>query len=94
MVIGVATLELQMFHAPSLKEKRRVVRRLRDRIRARFNVSVAEVDTLDSREWITLGVVCVSNAGGHAQSVLQKVIDAVDAERIDASLAGVKTELL
>ncbi len=94
MVIGAATLELQMFHAPSLKDKRRVVRRLRDRIRARYYVSIAEIDSLDSRSQITLAVVCVSNSAGHAQSMLQKVIDAVDAERIDASLSRVETELL
>ena len=94
MVIGLATLELQMFHAPSLKEKRRVVRSLRDRIRARFNVAVAEVDSLEARDRITLGIACVSNSRSHAQSVLQNVIDAVEQERMDATLVHFETELI
>ncbi len=47
MPVGVLTLEIQIPYAHSLKEKRAVLRKIRDRLRARFNVAVAELDHQD-----------------------------------------------
>ena len=46
-VVGVLTMELRIEHAHSLKEKRHVVKSLKDRLRNKFNVSVAEIDDMD-----------------------------------------------
>ena len=78
MVVGVARLELRMPENASLKDKRRVVRSLVDRVRARFNVAVAEIAGLDSRQRAVIGVVCISNAAAHADAMLNEVIGWID----------------
>ena len=56
MPVGVLTLEIQLPYAHSLKEKRAVLNRMRDRLRARFNVAVAELDHQDAWQQAVLGV--------------------------------------
>jgi uncharacterized protein len=74
MPVGVMTLEIQLPYAHSLKEKRAVVRKIRDRLRARFNVAVAELDHQDVWQQATLGVVSISNSRPLLESVFQKVL--------------------
>jgi uncharacterized protein YlxP (DUF503 family) len=71
--VGLLTLELQIQHAHSLKDKRQVIRSLKDRIRSRFNASVAEVDHQDSWQRSTIAVVTVSGDRPYAEELLQKV---------------------
>ena len=73
MVVGVVTLELHLPYARSLKDKRQVVERLKGRLRARFNVAVAELDNQDLWQRATLGVVSLSNDQGHLAQVLEAV---------------------
>src|SRR3990172_1163762 len=61
MVVGTCRLELRMPHTSSLKEKRQILRSIKDRVRNRFNVSVAEVGYLEEWQRATLAVACVSN---------------------------------
>jgi uncharacterized protein YlxP (DUF503 family) len=68
------TLEIQLPYAHSLKEKRAVVRKIRDRLRARFNVAVAELDHQDVWQQATLGIVSISNSRPLLESVFQKVL--------------------
>ncbi len=70
-VIGVLTLELWVESSHSLKDKRQVVRSLKDRLRDKFNVSVAEIDGLDSWQNSVLAVVTVANDRTYAEQVLQ-----------------------
>ena len=94
MVVGVAQLELILAGSASLKDKRRVVRSVRDRVRRRFNVSVAEVGSQDSWQVVILGVACVSNDARRADSVLQKVIRFIDRERLDAELGDYAIDII
>jgi len=71
--IGVLTLELRIDDAHSLKDKRQVVKSLKDRLRHKFNVAVAEIDHLDVWQRASIAAVTVSSAHTHAQSVLQNV---------------------
>jgi uncharacterized protein YlxP (DUF503 family) len=80
--IGVLTLELQIGEAHSLKDKRQVVKSLKDRLRTWFNVSVAEIDFQDLWQRAMIAVVTVSGDHGRAEQVLQAV------EREAASLLG------
>src|SRR5580765_770961 len=59
-MIAFLTLELRIEHAQSLKDKRQVVRSLKDRLRASFNVSVAELDPSSLWNQATIGVLAVS----------------------------------
>lgn len=80
--IGVLTLELQVSEAHSLKDKRHVVKSLKDRLRSKFNVSVAEIDYQDLWQRSVIAAVTVSSDHGHAEQVLQAV------EREAASILG------
>lgn len=92
MVVGVCTLELEIPSSHSLKDKRHVVKSLTTRIRQSFNVSIAEVDSLDQWQIATLGIVCVSSDKNYAQGMLQKVIDSIERMRTDAVIADYSTE--
>jgi hypothetical protein len=74
MPIGVLTLEIQLPYAHSLKEKRAVLRKIRDRLRARFNVAVAELDHQDVWQHATLGVVSISGSQVLLESVFRQVL--------------------
>lgn len=78
MVVGVGTLDLYIPEAHSLKEKRGVVRRIVQRTRNEFEISVAEVDNLDLHQKATIGFAVVTNDSRLANSILSKVVDFVD----------------
>ena len=90
MVIGVLTFRLAIFEALSLKDKRRVVKSLKDRLAARHNVSVAEIDDLDHRQAATIGVAMISNDAGFVQSALDRILDEV---RKDSRASLVTSEI-
>lgn len=73
MVVGVSTWELSLPGCRSLKEKRMVLRSLKDRIRHRFNVSVAETRHQDVWTRAEITVALVATDGRFADSVLTKV---------------------
>jgi hypothetical protein len=77
MFVGVLTMDLHIPGSSSLKDKRRVVKGLKDRIRSRFNVSVAEVGGEELWQRATVGVASVSNSGAHATEVLDNVVELV-----------------
>ena len=77
MTVGVLQLELTITDAMSLKDKRRVVLSLKDRIAHGHNVSVAEVGALDEHRRSILGMAIVSNDARHAEGELSKLVDFV-----------------
>ena len=80
------------FHIPlaaSLKDKRQVRRSLIEKTRQRFNVSIAEVDTQDTHQTLTIGIAVVSGEAAHAQQVLDEVIRFME-EHTDAELTGIE----
>jgi len=76
--VGLLTLELHIPDAQSLKDKRQVLRSLKDRLRRDFNVAVAELDHHDAWQRSVVGVVTLSNEEKHLKEVLQKVLDEAD----------------
>jgi len=80
--IGVIILELRLDEAHSLKDKRHYVQSLKDRLRGKFNVAVAEIDYQDLWQRGLIACVTVSASKPHAEQVLQNV------EREAASLLG------
>jgi uncharacterized protein YlxP (DUF503 family) len=71
--IGVLTIELRLDDSHSLKEKRHVVKGLKDRLRHKFNVAVAEIDYQDLWQRGLVAVVTVSSDRGKAELLLQSV---------------------
>lgn len=80
--VGVITFELRLDESHSLKDKRHFVKGLKDRLRSRFNVSVAEIDYQESWQRGLVAVAVVSSDQTHAGQVLQSV------ERDAASILG------
>lgn len=71
--IGVLTLELRIDHAHSLKDKRQVVKSLKDRLRQKFNVSVAEIDHQELWQRAVVAAVTVSADRVYAEQLLALV---------------------
>ena len=94
LIVGCLRLTLAIAGGQSLKDKRAVVRRVVDRTRRQFAVSVAEIETQDDRRVATLGVVCVSNSRTQCQAVLQQVLRFVERLPLDAEIRDVATETI
>lgn len=94
MIVGVCRLTISIADSYSLKDKRRVVKSIVERVRHRFNVAAAEVD--DHEVWNTavIGVCCVSTSRAHAQEMLSHVISFVEAGHGDAELIDQSMEIL
>ena len=78
MPVGLLTLELHIPDAQSLKDKRQVLRGLKDKLRRDFNVAVAELEHQDTWQRSVVGIVTISNEEKHLREVLQKVLDEAD----------------
>jgi uncharacterized protein len=78
MVVGVCSIDLRLRGNDSLKGKRSVVRKIKERVKHTFNVSIAEVEDLDKLQRIGLGVACVSNDSSYVHSTLSKVVNFID----------------
>jgi uncharacterized protein YlxP (DUF503 family) len=72
VVVASQTWELALHGCASLKEKRSVIRSLKDRLRSKFNVSVAETGLQDVRDRAQLSIALVSSDGRLAESILDK----------------------
>ncbi|MCZ6650250.1 MAG: DUF503 domain-containing protein [Acidobacteria bacterium] len=83
MVVGVIRVELLIHGSSSLKEKRAVLRKIKDRTRARHNISVAEVEFQDLRQRAVLGFAAVS----HNESDLQRLFNTLRNE-VEGILPG------
>lgn len=81
MIVGLCTVELYMPDADSLKAKRQILLSLKDRLRDKFNVSVAEVADQDLWQKAVLGIACVANEGAHVNQVLDQAINLIRSTR-------------
>jgi len=73
MIVGVLRIVLSLPGNDSLKGKRKVVRRVVERARSRFNVAAAEVAEMDVHRRAVLGFAVVSNEGRHANAMLDQI---------------------
>lgn len=93
MIIGVLEMDFLIPDARSLKDKRRVVKSLKDQLRNRFNCSVAEVDHLDLWARTRIAVCVVSNESQHANTQLNEIARFA-ANKPGAELADYSIEML
>ena len=91
--IGVLTLEIRLHDAHSLKDKRQVVKSLKDRLRSKFNVAVAEIDCQELWQRAVVAAVTVASDHLHAEKVLQSVEEEA-AALLGGELAGTVVEWL
>jgi uncharacterized protein YlxP (DUF503 family) len=77
MTVGSLRVRLLVREARSLKDKRQVVQSIKDRLRNQFNISIAEVDALDNRQVIVLGVATVAADASLVRSTLDAIVNAL-----------------
>lgn len=80
MVVGICRIELHIPESRSLKDKRQVIKGIKDKIRNKFNVSIAEIDNNDLWQKASLGVSIISNDKKFATQVLCLVVDKINQE--------------
>jgi len=93
MAIGLLTLEIHIPDSHSLKDKRQGLRSLKDRLRGRFNVAVAELDHQESWQRAQVGIVSLSNDAAHLEQSLRAVLNEAE-EILGRDLAGHDLELI
>ncbi len=77
MIVGLLTIELALFEAQTLKDRRRVVLSTKQKLSQRFNVSVAEVGKSESPKKCSLGLAVVANQSRFVHEQLDKIVDFV-----------------
>jgi uncharacterized protein YlxP (DUF503 family) len=77
MPVAKLTIELSIAHAQSLKDRRQVVRSLKDKLRHGFNVGVAELDDASLWNRATLGIVAISSSAAYLTGQMREVDDAL-----------------
>jgi uncharacterized protein len=77
MIVGSLEVRLLLREARTLKDKRQVVKSIKDRLHNEFNVSVAEVEALDHRQLAVLGMAMVSNEAHHLKKALGQIVEAL-----------------
>ncbi|MDR2952748.1 MAG: DUF503 domain-containing protein [Treponema sp.] len=80
MVVSMMQIIFEIPDVDSIKEKRRVIRSVRDKLRRRFHMSAAEVDLQDSLSFAQIGGAYVSNSPVFGESVLRKAFDMIEKE--------------
>ena len=93
MTVAVVRVRLRL-PSRTLKEKRAIVKSVIERLRQRFNASVAEVEALDSHGLAVIAAACLSNDSRHADDQAQAIVAAISEWRLDAELLDVETELV
>jgi uncharacterized protein YlxP (DUF503 family) len=81
MIVGIMQVELMVHDAMTLKDKRRVIKSIKDRISHEFNVSIAEVDALDRHRQAILGISLVGNDGQFVQQCLDQILNRLRSTR-------------
>lgn len=73
MLVGVLTIQIHLHAVFSLKDKRKIIKSLVERLRSRFNASVSEIAAQDSKQLAVIGVSVVSGDGSHLDEQLDKI---------------------
>ena len=73
MPVASLTLEIEISHAQSIKDRRQVVRALKDRLRNAFNISVAELDSAEVWNRATLGIASISSSNSYLSGQLREI---------------------
>ena len=91
--VALGTVEIHLPDVGSLKGKRHALKGLKQKLRQRFEISVAEVDHQDSWQRATLALACVSGDSRHANEVISKAMDFLE-DNVDGYVTDVHVELL
>ena len=93
MVVGILKIEFLLRDNRSLKEKRKIVKSMVNRVKHKFNVAIAEVGSNDKWQKVEIGITTVGNDRRHIDASLNSVIDFLDAMYL-AEIIDLKTETI
>jgi len=94
MNVAACVVTLHLFDTYSLKEKRSLVQSMMTRLRGRYNVSLAEVESQESLSMAVLGISCVNTAAAHAQETIDSAVRFIDGQIVGrAEIVDVQTEV-
>jgi len=80
MIVSMIQLIFEIPDVDSIKEKRRIMRSMKDKLQRRFHMSAAEVDLMDSLSFGQIGGALVSNSKSFGESVMQKAFEMIEKE--------------
>ncbi len=80
MVVGVLTIEIHLPECHSLKDKRRVIKSVADRLRGRHNISLAEIDAQDLWQRAVIGIAAVSLHQQHVETLFERITMEVESQ--------------
>lgn len=89
MVVSMLQFVCEIPYSTSLKDKRRIIKSLKEKMINKFKLSVAEIDLQDSLQYAQLGAALVSNSKEFGETVLNKVIQFIE-ENLDGRLMDLK----
>ncbi|MFH0844171.1 MAG: DUF503 domain-containing protein [Pseudomonadota bacterium] len=92
MVVGVLKIEFRLHDNRSLKEKRKIVKSMIDKVKHRFNVAIAEVGSNDKWQKVELGITAVGNDNRHIDASLNSVLAFLDTMYL-AEIVDLQTEI-
>ena len=78
MFIGGCLVHIDIPYSQSLKEKRAVVNSIKTKVSSKFNVSVAEVEYIDNKKKIGIGISMVSHSNNYIQSAFEKILNFIN----------------
>ena len=93
MIIGTCKVYLSADWVTNLKEKRTILKSLIERAKHKFNISIAEIERMDSHKHIVIGIACVTNDARLADNIIQNVINFIE-RNTDAQLDDYVMEIL
>jgi len=93
MIVGLCTIELRLNWSNSLKDKRREIKSLINRVKAKFNVSIAETAAHDEWRRAVLGFAAVSCERRHIDSIMTEVISFIE-QNTEAEMVSCKSEII
>lgn len=79
MIIGVLKIKLRLHGLTSLKEKRKIAHSLKQKLKNKYNIAIAEVENQDSIDFLTIGITTLSNELRQTESILSKVQNSLEA---------------
>lgn len=94
MNVGVCRIRLRLPGNRSLKDKRQVIKSVKDRCRHKFNIVIAETGDQDVWQTATLGIACLSNDRRHCNEVLSKTVDFIANSYFNVEIIEYNIEIL
>lgn len=91
MMVGICSIKVIMYEVNSLKGKRQIIKSIIERVKGRFNVSIAEVGSQDKWQVAEIGFCCVSNSRKHTDSIINNVLHFIENDgRVDITECNVE----